>query len=413
MKRNFNIRPAFVFIHRWAGLFLALFLIIEGITGSLLAFRSDLSRILDPSMVAAPQYKGAKIIPPAELAMIVDKQLLPNARTSYFFPSGETGQQIIRVGARINPQTHKPYEISSGIVIVNPWSGKIIDKRPFERYSKNWWQNIMPFVYQLHTNLALKNPGSMFLGIVALIWSIDCFTSIILTLPTTVTRFIPRWLKSWFIKLPTTSVFRINYDLHRAGSLWAWAFLFIFAWSSVELTLYPVYEAVTKTLFDYESPIETFLKLPKHNPEIEPKLNWQQAEQQGNIIINDLGKKDGYKIVAPKTFAYFAANGIYSYEVETTKKFPNFKNVSIYIDADTGKLYKEWKTSGEHLGNTISFWLRSLHLINDPLDNLLYRWFVFVFGIVLSVISATGVYIWWYKRNARKSISNKFQKPIK
>jgi uncharacterized iron-regulated membrane protein len=33
------IRQVFVWLHRWTGLLLAVFLIFEGITGSLLAFR--------------------------------------------------------------------------------------------------------------------------------------------------------------------------------------------------------------------------------------------------------------------------------------------------------------------------------------------------------------------------------------
>ena len=29
--------------------------------------------------------------------------------------------------------------------------------------------------------------------------------------------------------------YRVNFDLHRAGGLWLWPLLFVFAWSSVEL----------------------------------------------------------------------------------------------------------------------------------------------------------------------------------
>ena len=37
------VRQVFVFIHRWAGLAMTVFLILVGLTGSLLAFKTDWS----------------------------------------------------------------------------------------------------------------------------------------------------------------------------------------------------------------------------------------------------------------------------------------------------------------------------------------------------------------------------------
>ena len=54
------IRKVFVFLHRWVGLALALFLIIEGLTGSLLAFRGDLTRFFDPALAGAPPITRAR-----------------------------------------------------------------------------------------------------------------------------------------------------------------------------------------------------------------------------------------------------------------------------------------------------------------------------------------------------------------
>jgi len=53
------MRRLFVSLHRYVGLAMAAFLIIEGVTGALIAFHSDLSVLLDPSLVAAPPSPGA------------------------------------------------------------------------------------------------------------------------------------------------------------------------------------------------------------------------------------------------------------------------------------------------------------------------------------------------------------------
>ncbi len=40
-------------------------------------------------------------------------------------------------------------------------------------------------------------------------------------------------------------------------------------------------------------------------------------------------------------------------------------------------------------------------MITDPVDYLAYRIFVAVIGLVIVILSVTGVYVWWKKRAAR------------
>jgi uncharacterized iron-regulated membrane protein len=70
------------------------------------------------------------------------------------------------------------------------------------------------------------------------------------------------------------------------------------------------------------------------------------------------------------------------------------------VDGDTGALRDVGLPSGQHSGNTISTWLWGLHY-GDIRDFLPYRILICVFGLVLTVLSVTGVYIWWKKRKAK------------
>ena len=45
------VRRVFVFIHRWAGLLMTVFLILVGLTGSLLAFKTDVERLDLPAVL--------------------------------------------------------------------------------------------------------------------------------------------------------------------------------------------------------------------------------------------------------------------------------------------------------------------------------------------------------------------------
>ena len=55
--------------------------------------------------------------------------------------------------------------------------------------------------------------------------------------------------------------------------------------------------------------------------------------------------------------------------------------------------------TGEHSGNTVTYWLRALHMAD--VFGLPYRIFVCVLGLIITMLSVTGVYIWWKKRKAR------------
>ena len=64
MRRGF-----WVFIHRWTGLAMAGFLIIVGVTGALLAFNSELERLISPQLYAAPR-PGVE---PLDLASLAER----------------------------------------------------------------------------------------------------------------------------------------------------------------------------------------------------------------------------------------------------------------------------------------------------------------------------------------------------
>ena len=101
-------------------------------------------------------------------------------------------------------------------------------------YTHGFLPNVMPFVYDLHKTLILKDAGVWILSILALLWTIDCFVGFYLTLPLTFGKFWRRWKPAWLIK------WRGGFLSHQFRSasrrrLWLWAMLFVFAWSSFQL----------------------------------------------------------------------------------------------------------------------------------------------------------------------------------
>ena len=396
-----SLRGAWIWIHRWVGLLMVPVLVIEGVTGSLVAFRAPLSRWLAPAHYARAPASGAAPLALGELATKVQAHIGPHARVAYFFDGSERGQTMVRVGPATDAATGKPYAMDFGWVAVDPWTGTELARYSNDGYTAGVLPNVMPFMYRLHTTLTLGDLGYWILGLTAIAWTLDCLYALYLTFPRGRHRFFHRWKKAWTIKTKA-GAFRINFDLHRAGGLWLWALFLVFAWSSVQLTLNQVYEPVMATFFDYRTIDREIGDLPQRPSTTPPKLDWIAAQAAGNALIAERARIEGFKPLRSTMMAYFGPNGIYSYSVTTDRAFPDFSEYNVWFDADTGELFRILRSNGEHTGNTITNWLRALHFAADPMDQPWYRWLICITGLYTVVLCATGVYIWWKKRSSRR-----------
>ena len=120
------VRHFFVFIHRWAGLLMAAFLIVVGLTGSLLAFKSELERLVCPRILcdsktrcdaARPRHARGGAEAQVPQGQVVTVSL------------SEPDQALLVFQPRKDPATGKPYELDFDQFFVDPWSGKELGRR--------------------------------------------------------------------------------------------------------------------------------------------------------------------------------------------------------------------------------------------------------------------------------------------
>jgi len=388
-------RQVFVFIHRWAGLLMTVFLILVGLTGSLLAFYDDLERLVTPQFFATPRPGESRL----DLSTLAERALaaVPQASSAsvvVFRPD----QADVRFTARKDPATGKPYDLGFTQFFMDPWTGQELGRRNWADLSEGWI-NLMPFIYKLHMELALGLTGYWILGIVALLWTLDCFIGFYLTLPVTTISFWRRWKPSWLVKW-LAGAYRVNFDLHRASGLWLWPMLLIFAWSSVMFNLDSVYRPAMQFFFDYVPPSEA-LPARAPQPNDHPHLDWRAAQQAGARLMAEQAAIQGFAVTGgPAGLSYDPDTGEYFYCAPTSLDASYEPRTSVMFDGDTGALKSWFGPTGQHGGNTISAWLRALHMAN--VFGLVYRILVCVLGLVITMLSVTGVYIWWKKRKARR-----------
>ena len=385
--------------HRWVGLLMTGVLIVVGISGSILAFKLQIDRLLNAELHVANSSKR----PPLDLASLAERAEAdyPHLRAGYF--SIEEDNVVMMVGARVNPATGKPYDLGFDELILDPWTGKTLGQGMEYGWTGPglWRRKFLPFVYSLHTNLAGGSIGFRIVSIVALAWTLDCFVGFYLCLPRGVSRFWQRWAQAWKIKFGANFT-RINFDVHRAGGLWLWPLLFVFGWSSVMLELPQVYEPVMKTLFDYISQEDYITNNSVPKPIENPKIGWRQAEEAGERAMAEQAALHHFTVERPYGMAYVSVYGAYTYCVRSSLDFRRRGwDTSVLIDGNTGRIRSVELPRGQHAGNTISTLLWGIHY-GDLRNFLPFRILIFVLGLILPVLSVTGVLIWWKKRRVRK-----------
>ncbi|MBG0801773.1 PepSY domain-containing protein [Methylocystis sp. H4A] len=384
-------RALLVWLHRWAGLAMAGFLIVVGLTGCLLAFWLEINQWLTPEL-----YPGSRAGIELDAATLVRRAetLVPGAqaRTVYL---GYPGSAQIGMEARDGaPPLDFEY------IHLDPIDGHELGRVTWHGLPRRK-NDIMPFVYGLHMYLAMSGIGEWILGAVALIWTLDCFVGFYLTLPAGGERsrkgFFVRWKPSWLVKLKG-SFYRVNFDLHRAAGLWLWAMLLVYAWSSVFFTLPNFYTRATQLVLDFEPPYWAQAAAPQ--TDARAPMEWEAAQANGDRLMADVAREHGFAIERPLALYNLRDKGLYEYRVRSSRDIGDKAgSTSILFDSRSGELKTLRLPTGHRSGTTLTTWLVELHTAN--LFGLPYRILVCALGLVIAMLSVTGVYIWWKKRAAR------------
>jgi len=396
-------RQIWVLIHRYAGLTIAGFLILIGLTGSLLSFLDEINHYLSPHLF--PDTHAEYKMGPGELAEKA-QALLPHAEVTNVFLNA-SGSAMVTVAPAIDPSTGKAYELGFNQLFLDAGSGEELGRRRVGGLPTEL-DAIMPFLYRLHFALSLGETGGYILGVVALIWTIDCFVAFYLTLPshrkkapsektTTSKGFWLRWKPAWLVKWSAGAT-RINFDLHRAGGLWLWGLLLVFAWSSVGFNLNEVYRPVMGLFFDMPANPESVPAKPAADAK---PLPWRDAQQIAERLMQEQAARYGFSVIEPVALYRLADKGLYHYRVRSSRDVKSKNGATkIHFDLYTGALRDVSIPTGQYNGITVTQWLFALHEAN--VFGLPYRILVCITGLVIVMLSVTGVIIWLRKRRSAK-----------
>jgi uncharacterized iron-regulated membrane protein len=402
MTRNF-----WLLFHRWAGLGMAAFLVLVGLTGSVLAFRRHVDALINPHLYD----RGTVQMNAADLGERAEK-LAPLARVESvsFGHPGDAAE--VTLYPRMHPATGEPYALPFDQVLLDPGTGDELARRTYAAISEGRI-NLMPFIYEVHEELVpgWGRPGWTILGIVALVWTIDCFVGLYLTFPIrrastqtfSILKWCSHWSPAWRVKRGASS-YRLNLDLHRASGLWLWAVLLVFAWTGVYMGLWDsVYTWATRSVMDLH--VE-WTELPtRPSPLDEPRIDWRDGVTIGERLMDEQARAHGFRVDRAGSFALDRDLGVYRYEVHSDLDIREDGRTRLYFDANSGALKLLELPTTQYAGNTVTSWVSALHMA--AVFGLPYRMFVSGLGLGIVLLSATGVIVWWKKREGRLALATR------
>jgi uncharacterized iron-regulated membrane protein len=406
------MRHFWVRVHRYAGLYMAFFLLVAGLTGSIMAFEIQIQDWLNPPLKVVPE--GFRL---DELTLRDRAQaLVPQGQANRveFFSGKPDDAYKISMAIPSDAATGKPEELLE--LTLNPYKGAelVREKVVLESLWPITRKNFIFFIVALHYRLAL--PGSIgvwLFGVAALLWTLDCIVGVYLTFPLSKRRlddnYRPqpktsrkswwlRWKPSWLVKW-RASVFRVNFDLHRAGGLWTWLMLLVLAWSSVGFNLgEQVYKPVMKTVFNM--PDEPYTDLPAlPTPQPEPTMDWRQAHSTGKRLMAEQASIHDIKVKNEMLLQYIPDKGVFMYAVTSDRDITDAGGGTVLtFDGKTGKFLALSLPAGQNAGTTLHNWIFALHMA--LVWGLPFKIFLCLMGLVIAMLSITGVYIWLKKRRA-------------
>ena len=380
------MRAALVRLHRWFGLALAAFLIVAGLTGSVIAFQRELDAALNPHLFT--RVSEGPVLGFDELARRVQAQL-PGATVGAIQPpAGFVRSALVRVDA-VQGQPALAFDE----VFVDPATGRVLGTRMWGEWCASR-ESVVPFLYKLHYTLHLPGQwGAWVMGGIAIVWVLDCLVALAITVPRG--GRLEGWRRAASIKRGASGQ-RRTYDLHRAPGLWLWGLLLLLAVSGVALNLKEEVFRPAVSLFSSVAPPVFNQPVPSSARVRSVGFDAAARAAERHAADHAFAGTVAYVLHSPALKAYGVAIAAAGQRDPRAGWGPAW----IFVDDRDGSIRAAELPGLGSAGDVVMQIQYPLH--SGLIGGLAGQMIVCVTGLVVALLSITGVLIWGFKRRGRR-----------
>jgi uncharacterized iron-regulated membrane protein len=365
-------RKAMFQAHLWVGIILCLYMLVIGVTGSILVFEEELEHTAYPNLwhASAEHKNNASVDFPTVIHTVMEDY--PGYQITAAYPPDRPGDNFEVFIYRNEKILY---------VFVDAYTGQKVGAID----PKHSW---LVWIIDLHFRLLGGKTGEMLNGIGAISLLVLCITGIVVWWGG-----LKRWWHGVMVNFRRNWK-RVNYDLHSAIGFWT--LLILSMW------------AVSGIYFVWPKPIESFVNhfssIASANP---PKFELPRHEISSQA---DLGAMiEQAKQISPHAQfggAFFPGkrNGALTLLMARGPQRRFTQMDYIYFDPVTGRQLAIWHRGITHTwGSTFLFWLSPLHFGYDFGMAIKILWAIL--GCSLPLLSISGTLMYW-----NRSLSKKWKK---
>ncbi len=355
-------------IHLWAGIALCLYMLVIGVTGSILVLEEEIENIFYRHLVNAPEGAGTLKVSAPEVVKIVQKAYPGKKVGVLYVPKYEDKNYLAFVSGK------KEFLR----VYVSPISGRIVgDVQP----SRSW----LSMVAGLHFRLLSGRTGFILNGIGGAFLLLLCLSGAIIW-----------WsgLQNWGrgVKVSFRKNWkRVNFDLHSAIGFWSLLILSMWAFTAV--------------YFVWPQPFEKFVGHFSSTASLgAPKFTVPPRSKGASSSLESMLQEA--RSLAPQgnfTGIFFPNDDKGALTILMSRgEIRNFDKMDyLYFDPSTGRHLATWhRGQVDTWGAKLIFWLSPLHFGINFGFAIKILWATI--GCALPILSITGVLMYWNRSLSKK-----------
>ena len=378
-----------IWIHRYVGIFLGLWLFSIGASGAILAYYREIDTFLNPQFFAvqnAPQHpdldgmlERVHAQQPDRFVLYIERYALKRDEAYIFtltmrLPVTNQGLDLSTIG---NYDDALDWQ-----VFVDPAKVQIIGER-------SYW-TFINFLRDFHRELFAPPTGRKVMGIVAACLFISAMFGVVLWW-----RDAKRHLKRALSFRASAAMPRMIHDGHTVLGFYASLFI---GWLSLS-ALMLCYEGALREFADWVLrggiPAQNFEATVLDQKPRAASDRIVPLNQARDMALSDHPNSDVVLIRMPKSPV-----GKISFRLYPTDEDLTLYTRQVYIDAGTGEIAGRFDPKRQPWTDSLfGLWLIWFH--NGTMLGDVGRVFNIFAGIVLASLFPTGIYIWWKKRRAR------------
>lgn len=352
--------------HLYLGVGAGIFLLILGLTGTVIAFEQEIPRWANPQLYFVQP--GVQKLPQQNLVNAVDRAFAPDSVRAVTVSRSAGRSELMTIAPPGGPSLSDPPLRA----FINPYTGVVLGSLPMHTRIEDFVQTL----HSLHLRLSEGKPGQWIMSITGLILCFEVIFGLIIWLK----------LKRAKIKVKGSSSFRKIFDLHHALGIYILVLLLLMGVTGTIIGFEDFFAANWIYGITQSAPLPPPKPLRSTPVPGAPPIRVDQAIALGEQALPGTSLTTVQMPAGPR--------GAYVIHLRYPHETAPAAMSTVGIDQYSGAVLQVRDLKHSE-GMTVIRWIRSVH--TGDLYGLTGHILVSLFSLALVLMVLSGVVIWWKK----------------